>query len=126
MLIFDRETFDRLLREGKQQELEQATIDFMTEFKTVYGFEPIGFEFHLDEGTELGSGEIKHNYHAHAVFLNYDFDKKKTCLRKMSKDDWRNSQSLLHKHFQHLGFDRGEVKSTNKKDHKEKWIMCES
>ncbi len=38
----------------------------------------------------------------------------------MRKDDWRHSQSLLHNHFQHLGFDRGEVKSTNKQDHKEK------
>lgn len=41
----------------------------------------------------------------------------------MKKDDWRNSQSLLQKHFKHfkhLGFDRGEVKNTNKKDHKEK------
>ena len=113
VLIFDRDRFNKLLQDGQQNAI-------MIEFQALYGFEPIGFEFHLDEGTELENGEIKHNYHAHAIFLNYDFNEKKTCLRIMNKDDWRNSQSLLHKHFKHLGFDRGEVKNTNKKVLKEK------
>lgn len=146
VLIFDSQKFNECLEDGKQAEIEQATKDFMLDFKENYGFEPIGFEFHLDEGTiidaekliELDEEEqkkyvpiddpdedftteyIKHNVHAHAVFLNYNFEKNKSCLRTMTKNDWSKSQDLLHKHFEKFGFDRGEKKQTNKQDHKTK------
>ncbi|OUR75859.1 hypothetical protein A9Q75_17335 [Colwellia psychrerythraea] len=146
VLVFDAQRFNECLREGKQDEIEQATKDFMNEFKENYGFEPVGFEFHMDEGTiidteklaELDEDEqkkyipidnpdedfttehIKHNAHAHAIFLNYDFEQNKTCLRFMTRKDWGDSQDLLHKHFQKFGFDRGEKKQTSKKDHKTK------
>lgn len=146
VLIFDSQKFNECLENGKQAEIEQATKNFMLEFKENYGFEPIGFEFHLDEGTIIDSEKlveldeeeqkkyvpiddpdedftteyIKHNVHAHAVFLNYDFEKNKSCLRTMTKDDWSESQDLLHKHFKKFGFDRGEKKQTNKRDHKTK------
>lgn len=145
VLIFDRELFDSLIEENRQDEIVEATKNYMNDFKEKYGFEPIGFEFHLDEGTEISSkhfeelseeeqkeykivhsenlGEetyIKHNYHAHAIFLNYDFDRKKSCLRSMTKEDWSNSQDLLHKNFKRLGFDRGESKLITKNEHKEK------
>ncbi|MBB1274069.1 hypothetical protein [Psychromonas sp. SR45-3] len=146
VLIFDSQKFNECLENGKQDEIEQATKDFMLEFKEKFGFEPIGFEFHLDEGTtidvekltELDEDErkkyvpvendeedftteyIKQNIHAHAVFLNYDFEKNKSCLRNMRKNHWSESQDMLHKHFKKFGFDRGEKKQTNKKDHKTK------
>lgn len=146
VLIFDSVQFEKCLNDGKKDQIEQATKDFMNEYQNLYGFEPIGFEFHLDEGTtidfdkhqKLDSEEqkkyipidnpdedfiteyIKKNIHAHAVFLNYDFEKNKSCLRNMRKKDWENSQDLLHKHFKKFGFDRGEKKQTSKKDHKNK------
>jgi hypothetical protein len=146
VLIFDSMQFEKCLNDGKKNEIEQATKDFMNEYKNLYGFEPIGFEFHLDEGTTIGFDKyerldteeqkkyipidnpdedftteyIKKNIHAHAVFLNYDFEKNKSCLRNMRKKDWENSQDLLHKHFKKFGFDRGEKKQTSKKDHKNK------
>ncbi|WP_341661849.1 hypothetical protein [Vibrio sp.] len=146
VLVFNSEQFLKCIEENKQDEIEQATKDFMLEFQKEYGFEPIGFEFHLDEGTtidadkleELSEDErkkyrpidnpdedftteyIKHNIHAHAIFLNYDFDKNKSCLRDMRKKHWTYSQDLLHKHFKKFGFDRGEAKMTNKRDHKDK------
>ncbi|SHO54313.1 hypothetical protein [Vibrio quintilis] len=146
VLVFNSEQFLKCIEENKQDEIEQATKDFMLEFQKEYGFEPIGFEFHLDEGTtidadkleELSEDErkkyrpidnpdedftseyIKHNVHAHAIFLNYDFENNKTCLRDMRKKNWIASQDLLHKHFKKFGFDRGESKMTNKRDHKDK------
>ena len=146
VLIFDSVQFEKCLNNGKKNEIEQATKNFMNEYKSLYGFEPIGFEFHLDEGTTIDFDKyerldteeqkkyvaidnpdedftteyIKKNVHAHAVFLNYDFEQNKSCLRNMRKKDWENSQDLLHKHFKKFGFDRGEKKQTSKKDHKNK------
>ncbi|TWX64870.1 hypothetical protein ESZ36_19460 [Colwellia demingiae] len=146
VLIFDSVQFEKCLNDGKKDEVEQATKDFMQEYKNLYGFEPIGFEFHLDEGTKIDfdtyekldieeqkkyvavendneaftTEYIKRNIHAHAIFLNYDFQKNKSCLRNMRKKDWENSQDLLHKYFEKFGFDRGEKKKTSKKDHKNK------
>jgi hypothetical protein len=146
VLIFDSVQFEKCLNEGQKDEIEQATKDFMNEYKKTYGFEPLGFEFHLDEGTAIDFDKyekldieeqekyvaidndseaftteyIKKNIHAHAVFLNYDFEQNKSCLRNMRKRDWENSQDLLHKHFRKFGFERGEKKQTSKKDHKNK------
>jgi len=52
-LIFDSVQFEKCLNDGKKNEIEQATKNFMNEYKNLYGFEPIGFEFHLDEGTTI-------------------------------------------------------------------------
>ncbi|MCC4276134.1 plasmid recombination protein [Marinomonas communis] len=146
VLIFSSEHFLKCIENGDKQAILEATKDYMTGFKKEFGFEPIGFEFHLDEGDlidadryfdltpeqqkkyravepekgDLETEYIKHNIHAHAVFLNYDFDKKKSCLRDMRKDDWSKSQDLLASHFNKFGFERGEKKLTNKKDHKTK------
>lgn len=146
VLVFNSEHFLKCIEDGNQEEIKKATKNFMLEFQKEYGFEPIGFEFHLDEGTTINSDKleelsederkkyrpidnpdedftseyIKHNVHAHAIFLNYDFEENKTCLRDMRKKDWIASQDLLHKHFKKFGFDRGESKMTNKRDHKDK------
>ncbi|MBY8309622.1 plasmid recombination protein [Vibrio fluvialis] len=121
VLIFNRELFDKMIKDGRNDEIKQATKDFMNDFKEQYGFEPIGFEFHLDEGTEQEEDEdIKNNYHAHAIFLNYDFKNGKMPLRDMRKKDWGNSQDLLHKHFHKFGFERGIKKTLTKKEGKSK------
>lgn len=116
-VIFDRDIFDELIKSNRQEELKSAMADFMGEIKDKHGFDPIGFEFHLDEGHKNDeTGEIKHNYHAHAIFLNHDFENNKSCLRNMRKKDWSNTQDLAHNHFKKFGFERGISKSlTNKK-----------
>lgn len=128
--------------ECEKKDIEEATKAYMLEFKEKYGYEPIGFEFHLDEGTKIKKDDfekltneeksyfvkfnnsedeyIKNNIHAHAIFLNYDFDEKKTCHRNMRIKDWEDTQDLLHKHFKHLGFDRGISKKLTKAEHTEK------
>lgn len=147
VLVFNRELFDECISFGQEDRIIELTKNYMLDFKEKYGFEPIGFEFHLDEGTVISSSKfeklsdlekkeykvlhedsfvpenpdyIKHNYHAHAIFLNYDFEKNKSCLRNMQKKDWSNSQDLLFKQFKKLGFDRGESKLVTKNEHKEK------
>jgi hypothetical protein len=118
----------------------------MKDFKNEYGFEPVGFQFHVDEGTfykqkdfdkiedeglknrmvktvnpETGEdGYLKQNFHAQAIFLNFDKETGKSCLRNMRKQDWRDCQDLLHKHFKEYGFDRGEPKQTAERDHQNK------
>lgn len=146
VLVFDHQLmFDLLNSEDGKNQVEQSIKDYMLDFKDQYGFEPIGFQFHLDEGTfftekqfneledeelkkrlvktrnEDGEeGYLKQNMHAQAIFLNFNKEKGTTCLRKMRKKDWSDCQDLLHKHFEKYGFDRGEHKQHQSKDHKNK------
>ncbi|MCR9573824.1 hypothetical protein NB501_00005, partial [Vibrio alginolyticus] len=147
VLVFDHELMHEILKsENGQERIEQSIKNYMKDFKKEYGFEPIGFQFHMDEGTfykdedfdkiedeelkkrmvktknpETGEdGYLKQNFHAQAIFLNFSKETGKSCLRDMRKQDWRDCQDLLHKHFKEYGFDRGEPKQTASKDHKNK------
>lgn len=146
VLVFDHQLmFDLLNSEDEKKQVEQSIKDYMLDFKDKYGFEPIGFQFHLDEGTfftekqfneledeelkkrlvktknEDGEeGYLKQNMHAQAIFLNFNKETGTTCLRKMRKKDWSDCQDLLHKHFEKYGFDRGEPKQHQSKYHKNK------
>ena len=147
VLVFDHSLMEDILKsEDGKEKIKNSVSNFMNDFKENYGYEPIGFDFHLDEGTfyskksfdemnneelkkrmveaihpETGEkGFLKRNLHAHAIFLNFDFEQNKTVHRHMKKQDWSNSQDLLHKHFKEYGFDRGEPKATLGKDHKTK------
>lgn len=143
VLIFNNVKFQEAIKNGKMDEINAYTKAFMKDFGEKTGFEPIGYEYHLDEGSvidikeyndmdeeekleyepvgdTLGIQYIKQNIHAHAIFLNYDFKEHKSVLKHMAKADWSDSQTLLHKHFKPLGFDRGEKKLGHWKDHKEK------
>lgn len=143
VLAFDNELmFDILNTPNGEERVKESIKNYMTEFKEKYGFEPVGFQFHTDEGTfytqdqfnsiddeerkkrmvktknENGEdGYLVQNFHAQAIFLNYSKAEGKSCLRNMRKQDWRDCQDLLHKHFQEYGFDRGEPKQTASKDH---------
>lgn len=143
VLVFDRDLMESILNEddGKEK-IENSIKEYMSEFKEKYGYEPLGFNFHCDEGTfipndkfqklsdeekkylkpvknpETGEdGYLKRNLHAQAIFLNFDFNERKSVHRLMKRKDWQDTQDLLHKHFKQYGFDRGEPKQTNNKDH---------
>lgn len=117
VVIFDRDIFDDLIKNNKQEELKETMKGYCQGVKDRFGFEPVGFEFHLDEGTKNDeTGEIKHNYHAHVVFFNHDFENRKTVLKNLRKKDFSEMQDLTHEHFKKYGFERGISKSiTNKK-----------
>lgn len=119
VLIFDHEIFKKLINDNKQDEIKKTTNEFMLEFEKKFGFAPVGFEFHLDEGHEH-EGEIKNNFHAHAIFLNYDFKKGIMPLRSMTKKNWEETQDLIYKHFRKFGFERGISKKLTQNNHKEK------
>lgn len=147
VLVFDHELMHEILNsENGKERVQESIKSYMLEFKDKYGFEPVGFQFHVDEGTfynqedfdkiedeelkkrmvktkndETGEdGYLKQNFHAQAIFLNFSKETGKSCLRDMRKQDWRDCQDLLHKHFKEYGFDRGEPKQTASKDHKNK------
>lgn len=119
-LILDRDITNKLIEEGRKDEIKLALVNFMNDFKGKYGFEPVGFELHCDEGHIDENGVFKHNYHAHALFCNYDFKSQKSPLRKMKKVDWSNSQDLLYENLKHLGYKRGKPKEKQEKDHSNK------
>lgn len=147
VLAFDNKLmFEILETEDGQDRVNESIKNYMNDFKKNYGFEPIGFQFHTDEGTFYNKkqfenlddedlkkrlvptkndkgedGYLKQNFHAQAIFLNFDKKTGKSCLRNMNKkQDWADVQDLLHKHFEEYGFDRGEPKQTSDQDHKSK------
>lgn len=89
------------------------------DIKSNFGFEPCGISLHLDEGFVTPLGDVKYNIHAHLDFLNFDFEKEKTVLRKMKKADWKHLQDVAQNSFQskNLDFQRGVEKLDNSKDH---------
>lgn len=142
VVVLDNRKFFEHYDNNDFDNVQDALKDYMNVFKDQFGYEPIGFEFHLDEGTEKTADQfneienqeerdryrydekrdlyVNFNIHAHCVFLNFDFKNNKTCHRLMNKKKWSKSQDLLHTCFRKLGFDRGEKKLDNKRDHKTK------
>jgi hypothetical protein len=102
--------------------------------KLEFGFEPLGIDIHMDEGhIDLETGKIIRNVHAHVQFMNYDFSNKLAPLRHMMKKGLDNNgrtpqlnpkfellQSLVHKQFRDLGFNRGISKTVTGREHLKK------
>ncbi len=60
------------------------------------GIEPIHISIHRDEGhKDNKTGKTIKNYHAHIIFLNYDFKTHRTQLRKIHKNEFRNFNQKL-------------------------------
>mgnify|MGYP000209283726 CR=1 FL=1 len=122
VMSFSLEQFEYLEKKYGHEKLEKAMKkimnDYMQEMKKTYGFQPVGFEFHLDEGHI--KNEFKRNIHAHVVFYNYDFETKTSPLRKLKHNDFSIWQDIADKHFKKAGFKRGVSKKITKKKHDEK------
>lgn len=121
VLVLSRERVEQLqveLGERFEARLRECLSKFETLFKDAYGFEPIGYAFHGDEGhIDSLTNEVIRNYHFHVVSLNFDFDTKTQPLRSMHKNDWIRVQDLAGQAFSDLGFVRGESKTITKKQH---------
>jgi len=121
-VAFSLDQWEKLERENDPEVVKnimsRMTRNFMAECRAQLGFEPISFEFHLDEGHK--KNELKRNVHAHVQFYNFDFEKKKAPLRKMKKGDFSVFQDIAAKAFKNAGFERGISKEITKKRHLEK------
>lgn len=98
--------------------------NFMDDVKQKTGMEPVGWEMHMDEGTEQEDGSYSMNYHAQLIFFNFDFKTKKAPLRDLMgrKGDsiWSKLQDVAGQRFEPLGFQRGVSAEMTKAKHKEK------
>lgn len=83
----------------------------MLDIEKKTGFMPVGFKFHLDEGTLDENGQYKLNHHAQMIFMNHDKETGKAPLREFQKrkDDsiWSELQTLAGERFKPMGFVRG-------------------
>lgn len=103
-------------------------VDLMTGFKNFakdiykkHGLKPLGISLHLDEGN-IKDNVTKLNIHAHITFFNYDFEKEKSVLRTLQKQDFKEMQDIAANSFQKAGlnFIRGEGKEITNKKHLER------
>jgi hypothetical protein len=126
---FSLDRWEELEKEYSKSDLKDMITErmnkYMGEFRKEFGFEPIGWEMHLDEGFEKQIEEKKNNpdkklvrnIHAHVGFFNYNFKNDRAPLRKMTKKDWSKTQDIAAKHFLDMGFIRGVSKENTKKNH---------
>ncbi len=86
-----------------------------------YGFTPLQVSLHLDEG-HVKNGVAIFNVHAHLTLFNFDFEKERSVLRTLKKQDYRDLQDMASLSFQEVGFDfvRGESKAITGNEHLEK------
>lgn len=103
------------------QNLMHGFDKFAKDMKQKYGFTPLQISLHTDEG-HVDNEVVKLNVHAHVTFFNYDFEKERSVLRNLHKQDFRDIQDLAQESFQSVGLDfkRGEGKEITKKSHLEK------
>lgn len=126
VVAFNRERINELIelhgREKFQAIMSQKFDELLFEMKEVFGFEPIGYKFHADEGHYKGD-EWLENYHAHITLFNFNFKDGTAPLRKMQKrsdGEFSLMQDLVYKVFRPLGFERGISKDLTKKEHLDK------
>jgi hypothetical protein len=111
---------DPLWKTKMSQHIEQ----FMLEIEQKTGFMPVGWKFHLDEGTMEENGNYRLNHHAQMIFMNHDKETGKAPLREFQKRKgdsiWSELQTLAGEKFKDLGFVRGVSAEDTHKKHLEK------
>ena len=120
-----REQTEKILKEKDGYEkLNNALKMTMQEISKKYGFTSLFYAFHGDEGYKNNDKNV-HNFHAHLCFYNFDFEKEKSVLRNIKKDEWGKMQDLAAQSFQkcRLDYVRGEKKESKEKDHLERKLF---
>jgi len=137
LIIFSRERFLLLERYCKknnisfENEIKKCINKYINSIKLKYGFEPIGYAFHLDEGYYDENDNFIINPHCHVEFFNYDFSKKTAPLKniqmKVLVDGKRETnpafsdfQDIGDLAFKRLGFKRGIKKTLTMSEHLKK------
>lgn len=132
VVVFSEDQFKE--RKPSKKEFDECMQRYIKAIYADFGFQPMGYELHLDEGhTDEKTGEFKRNIHAHVYFFNYDFKKKKAPLRdlmKKGKDENGKTLPLNHNFvrmqdlaamaFKPLGFKRGISQGERNRRHLDK------
>ena len=132
VVVFSEDQFKEA--RPSKREFDECMRGYIKAIHAEFGFQPLGYELHLDEGhTDEKTGEFKRNIHAHVYFFNYDFKKKKAPLRDlMKKGNDENGKTLPLNHnfvriqdlagmaFKPLGFRRGISKGERNGKHLDK------
>ncbi|HAR61599.1 MAG: hypothetical protein CL541_05535 [Alcanivorax sp.] len=129
VLVLSKDQLTKCNKNG----VRDAINDYMKQVKEQWGFEPMGYRMHLDEGHYNQAGKFVANPHAHIYFFNYDFKKKRSPLRDLmikGKNEQGKSptlnphfvkmQDIAGECFKRLGFRRGISKGEKNKKHQEK------
>jgi hypothetical protein len=119
VLVFSEEQALKYLENNKNC-LKDITKQFTKELKNNFGMETLNYSLHMDEGKiDQITKEVKHNFHAHVVCYNYDFEKQKTILRNLKKDDFSKMQDLGEIAAKKMGYDfeRGKSKKLTGAEH---------
>lgn len=125
VLAFSNEQMLELKKDPKwKAKMSQHIEQFMLEIEQKTGFMPVGWKFHLDEGTEDENGNYRLNHHAQMIFMNHDKETGKAPLREFQKRKgdsiWSELQTLAGERFKDLGFVRGVSAEDTHKKHLEK------
>lgn len=122
ILILSEDQFLQDMENGNHDLILKSIEDYTNLIKEEYGFEPIDYHLHLDEGHIDKNGDFKLNVHAHVGFMNFDFDKEKTILRNINKAGFIKMQDLAAKAFSDNGLNyiRGVSKDQSLKKHLDK------
>lgn len=125
VLAFSNEQMLELKKDPKwKTKMSQHIEQFMLEIEQKTGFMPVGWKFHLDEGTMEENGNYRLNHHAQLIFMNHDKETGKAPLREFQKRKgdsiWSELQTLAGERFKDLGFVRGVSAEDTHKKHLEK------
>ncbi len=138
VVILSVEHYENLeAKHGKDQAIKetlQALRDYAKKIEEEFGFKPLGFDLHLDEGYEDDNGNFKRNIHAHVMFYNYDFKAEIAPLRGLMKKginkdtgksfdlnpNFERMQDFVAGSFSKLGFVRGQSHGLDNVEHKSK------
>ncbi|HCU66356.1 MAG TPA: hypothetical protein DF774_11420 [Rheinheimera sp.] len=141
VLIFSEPLYAHLERVNGSERVKNAFTHLLERYadqiKHEFGFEPLGFDMHLDEGFEDPlSGKVRRNIHFHVQFYNYDFKKGVAPLRHLmtrglgidGKTNQLNPhfsrfQDIAAEVFQKIGFRRGISKNVTGRDHLRKEVF---
>lgn len=125
VLVFSNEQMLEIKKDSDwKSKMSQHIEQFMLEIEQKTGFMPVGWRFHLDEGTMDENGNYKLNHHAQLIFMNHAKESGKAPLRDYQKRKgdsiWSELQTLAGERFKDLGFVRGVSAEETRKKHLEK------
>jgi hypothetical protein len=129
VLVFSEDQFNKHGPEAHKAQLDA----YMQDIKEEYGFEPMGYALHMDEGGAMDGKRQKVNTHCHVYFYNYDFKKKIAPLRDLMikgkneigqtnklNPNFVKMQDVAKKSFEKMGYERGISKNVTGLEHRTK------
>ena len=103
-------------------DINEGFKQYINDLKTKFGMNTLHMSIHRDEGYIDKDNVLHHNFHAHFLVHNYNFETKKAILSNFRKKDYRQLQTLAQKSFNQVGLDfkRGLSKFQTKLNHQKR------